>query len=370
MKKYLTSVCDTCNRSIDRLVNLTHFSIDKCVITLGCTGRLLPAVYNSNANTISSPLVGVTDWYPRGKTITDIRTISELELVNLSTGSLGQIVLAVPGIEPPEDETSSITLKIKTDLPKEYRQYTYRKEGIFRIISGIESGIEKKSLHFNTKGIDSDIIEVYVNGVERKLGLELDDYQIWNGSLSLVPPNTISFNSDIMQAGIIQIDIIISKEQSSSTVEITFNRNKLDESRKGLGAYENVNYIELITDNGLELFYLFTFDLVNLSIPLNSILIPELSSSFILLAREPYTKIDYYNNIIFPLTGLSPEQNYLKYYNINSIPTLRVTKNSVKEIFPPFKTNKFEIEQTIKVSSIGISEQSLLNNQIIIGPNI
>jgi hypothetical protein len=373
MKKYLRLTCTTCKRSIDKLVDLTHYTPDQCTITLGCEGRLQPIAYISSAGIAVAPEIGITDWRPRGSSITDNIASTDPILIDLGTGSLKQLVIAVPSFtEPVDDATVDLTFSLKADAPKAYRQYVFRKEGSFTTISGIESGLEKKALRFSAYGVDPDVVEVFVNGVKREPGTDPADYQLYDGtSTSVSPPNTILFNTAIDQTGIAQVDVIVSKEQSASTRTLTFKRNKSDESRLALGAWENVSYIEWLWETTWRKFYLYTLDLSTVtSIPLNSILVPEVSSeAVLLLARKPYTQLDRYTNVLIPLSDMSAERDYIKYYAVDSITTARVTDTSIIPIFPPLRVGKFNIEKTIKTPTVGIEEQLIFEGRVIIGPD-
>lgn len=369
MKKYLRLTCTLCRRDIDKLVDITHYTPDRCTITQGCEGRLQPVEYRSSAGIAISPEVGVKDWQPRvtratkSSTVTSTHLITTPSLVNLETGTLKQLVIAVPG---DERGSVSITLEGKADTPKAYRSYIFRKEEIFSTVSGVESGLEKKTLRYG----ESDMVEVYINGVKREPGAGPNDYQI-AGSGS-VAPNTISFNSPIDESGITQIDVIVSKEEPTSSYTLVFKRNKYDESRASTGAYENVSYVEMLRAGKWEKLYLYTLDLdiVSAAIPVNTILIPkENMDVMFLLAARPYTQIDRSSTSALVLSGLTAERDYIKYYADDSNITARATVESLVNIFPPLRFGKFNVEKTIKVYTSGVEEQIVIDGKVITGPD-
>jgi hypothetical protein len=370
MKKYLHLKCTNCKRSVDKLVNLTHYQPDKCTITLGCEGRLQPLEYKSDSSISVAQKTGATDWYPRNTEIINNKKQVDIKLIDLQSGSLKQIVIAVPQEEPPEDAIYTLSLKIKADTPKEYRQYIFRKSGVITSISGIESGLEKKALRFNAFGDSPDLVEVFVNGVKRDQGKGNLDYQIYIGdSASIAPPNTIVFNTPIEQPGISQIDIIISKDAPAKIINLHFTRNQYDESQVNTGAYENINYLERFINGKWQKYYLYTLDLNEGIIDLNSILLPvRESDAFILLARKPYTKLDRYNTIIFKLNNLN-DNDYLKYFKENNNTVLKAADTSLVSVFPPLRFNKFTTESTIKTKLAGDSEQLVIDGSVIIGPD-
>jgi hypothetical protein len=377
VKKYQRLKCTVCKRDIDKLVNYTHYTPDQCTITFGCQGRLQPVEYISNAQIAVAPEVGVTDWVPRGSTSTSTSgetTITTPDLINLQTGSLKQLVLAVESAtEPAAGSTYILNLDVQAATPKTYRQYVYRKDGDFNTVNGVESGLEKKTLRFTAYGTNPDVVEVYVNGVKRESGTGVDDYQIYDGSgTSAVPPNTILFNTIIQSASSTQVDVIVSKAAATTTVSLTFRRNQDDESRVGKGAYENVSYVEQVPSGTR--FYLYTLDLDDAtSLPLNSLLVPSAdaaaSTAFFMLAREPYTQLDRYALITLKLAGMSIERDYIKFYAEAGETTARVTETALANVFPPLRFGKFEVEKTIKTATSGVEEQIVVDGNVITGPD-
>src|SRR5574343_1085396 len=96
MKRYVRLSCTTCTRTKDQLVDLTHYTPDKCTITFQCEGRLQPVDYISNGSSIIGVApTGVTNWYPRNSTFAVINSTTTPELRDLSTGQIKQFVVAV-----------------------------------------------------------------------------------------------------------------------------------------------------------------------------------------------------------------------------------------------------------------------------------
>lgn len=376
MKKYLRLTCTICKRSIDKLVDLTHYAPDECTITLNCEGRLLPIEYRSNAEIAVAPALGVTDWRPRGTKVFNSPTDTNPNLIALETGTLKQLTLGVAlASDPGEGATHNVTFSVRADTPKAYRQYVYRMDQSFDSVAGVESGLEKKSLRFTAYGANPDLVEVYVNGVKRAEGTGPDDYQVYNGSNGILP-NTIKFNSSIVQAGITQVDVIVSKEQASNDVTLTFTRNALDESRVGTGAYENVSYVdrfdETLAAPHQRRYYLFHLDLDTATqLSLNSILVsPSTNTDAIfLLARSPYSTLDRYTDLVVELSGMDEERDYIKFYAVNSVTTARVTQTAISTIYPPLTLGKFVVEKTIKTQLPGVTEQITIDGAVITGPD-
>lgn len=360
MKKYQRLKCTKCNRDIDKLVNITHYSPDRCTITQGCEGRLTPVEYRSSAGIATSPEVGLTDWQPRGTTHTANPRLASPTLINLSTGSLSQIVVASTANTP----TITIEFEGKADKPKAYRAYVFRREGPFSTIAGVESGLEKKALRF-TK---DDMVEVFLNGVKQEPNT---DYTIADGSASSVaPPNTIVFKNVVDQPGVAQVDVIVSKEEVASSYYLVFKRNISDESRKNTGAFENIASVSgMIHNPDWKTYYLYTLDLEKIDIPLNTILVPKNSEAMLLLARRPYTQLDRYSTVVIPLQEMDIEIEYLKYFAVDGVPTLQATQESILQIFPPLRFNKFSVERPITTATAGIEEQLVIDGKVITGPD-
>lgn len=380
MKKYLRLTCGTCKRFTDRLVDTTHFAPDKCTITFKCTGTLFPVEYRSNALITTPPAIGVTDWRARGTSITGTIQDQGVSFIDTSCGSTGQIVLAVRTDVVLSDASKlMLTLNQRSDAPKNYRQYVYRVEGSFTSISGVEAGLEKKTLRFAS----TDTVEVYLNGVKLEMGTHPENYQVYTG-WSAVPPNTIGFNKTISIPGVTQVDVIVSQAVQTTQSELIFKRNISDESRRLSGAWENVDSVLSFSGSSIQHFYLFTLDLADMpsGLKVNTVLstdgravidgVTEVSTSDIhlLLARKPYSILDRYPNLSITLDTLSFERDYLKYFVVDGATVLYVTSTSVSPIYPLFQVQKFIPEKTIQIALAGVSNQVIVDGSVIVGPDV
>lgn len=388
MKKYLRFSCTVCKREVDKLVDNSRFVPDKCTITLSCQGRLVPVEYKSDGQITATPEIGVTDWYPRGSTLVQSTPISEPRLIDTSTGSFQQLVLAVKlSADPPSTSTAKLTLQTRAEAPKDFKSYVYRRETEFSTISGVEDGISKKTLKFKVWGTDPDEVSVYLNGVKLQEGTGPSDYQLDDGTPTPpAPSNTIKFNSPILPVGTFQVEVVVSKPQPAITRELTFNRNSDNEARLASGSWENVSHIERISSTGAaERFYLFTYDVKsNPDLTRNTILFPtgsvlvntgsssitaSLADCLFLLSRKPYTKVDRYPDISTRLSDLDASRDYLKYVEVNGVLSLMLTETSLFTHFPPSVVYKFNPENTIKVAVAGDEEQLVVDGKLIVGPD-
>lgn len=399
MKSYIRLGCTVCKRTTDQLVDNARVTPDKCIITLRCTGRLVPLAYRSSGEIAVAPQVGLTDWAPRVVTpeATPAFNPAVISLSDTSTGLYQQLVLAVATTtNPAPTSTAQITMSVRADAPKDFRQYTFRFETTFSTVAGVEDGIERKTMRFTAFGSNPDLVEVYLNGVKQESGTAPDQYQIYDGTgSSTVPANIVSFNSAVSFIGTTQVDVIVSKVQASTSKLLTFTRNVDNPSRTTTGAWENVDSLERFIGGSWRRFYLFTYDLrdnlgnYTSDLDINTILVPvgavsvslmpgplaetqPFTNALFLLARKPYTTIDRYPDIAIPLGGMTTERDYLKYHSVGDVPTLDVTTSAALVSYPPARLTKFDPEATIKTvtaSNAGVDEQLTIDGLVIVGPD-
>ncbi len=383
MKKYVRLYCNTCQRTTDKLVDNTRAVPDRCTITLNCQGRLFPAEYRSNGEITAAPEVGVTDWYPRGSIVSSGPATKAEQFVDMSTGKLKQIVLGIKlTAAPPNGSTATLNLAARSDTPKEYKQYIYRRDTEFSTISGVEDGIAQKTLRFKAWGPDPDLVEVYLNGAKVEEGTDPDQFQVDDGSANPpAPSNTVKFNTPVLPIGTYQVDVIVSKAQIADVYTLVFDRNQEDPNR--VGAWDNVSYVERFNGSTWDKYYLYTVDLAENSSLLkkDTILYPEggvsvsgvatiaLENIVFFLARRPYTKVDRYPDISVPLDTLGPDRDYLKYHLVDGELALQVTDTSLETFFPPSRLTKFDVEGTLKTAVAGEDEQLVVDGSVIVGPD-
>lgn len=383
MKKYLRLSCSTCHRTVDKLVDLTHYAPDQCTITLRCPGRLFPIQYRSDGGITASQIAGVQDWRPRGTTASSA-TAETIQFLNLRTGTvgaeqLGQLVIAADLAAPPAPgSVLNVKLIQRADAPKAYKQFIYRIEGMFSSVGGIESGLEKKVLRYST----TDTVQVFLNGVKLQNGVAPNDYQLYNGAINGVPPNTVNFNTPISLSGVTQVDVIVSPTVPETEVTLPFTLNAYDESRQSLGAWEDVQSVLAVRSGAWRTMYLFTLDLENAALSLNTVytaaptaslgatLVP-ISSLMFVVSRAPYSVLDRYTNIVVPFSSLEFERDYLKYSVSEGIPTMQCTTTAAEEVYPPLRVQLHSglERKTIQTPVAGVQDQIVLENRVIIGPD-
>jgi len=352
---------------------------DKCTITFKCEGRLFPVQYRSDGGITSPSEVGIVDWRVRGETKKNFLENQPLTFLNTSTGTSQQVVLAVQlDSDVGDNSTLELSLNQRVDSPKSNKAYVYRMDTSFSTASGVESGLEKKTLRYAI----TDTVEVFVNGVKQELGpVGLGTYDIYNG-VALVPPNTIVFNPIIALSGTTQVDVIVSATSATIQSTLTFNRNADDESRLTTGSWENVSHVERFNGVTWQKWYLFTLDLRDATqLSLNTIMTATASAiingtinapasrMMMLMARQPYSILDRYTNFVVPLTTLTFERDYLKHFAVNGKAVLYVTETAKEAVYPSLRVIKFNVEKTIQKIIPGIVDQIVVDTSVIVGPD-
>ncbi len=343
---------------------------------------MLPVEYRSNAEIAIAPASGTVDWYPRNETPTKSVATSEPSFVNTSTGLTQQLVLAVElPSAPAPSATAQLTLNVRADTPKNYRQFTYRFDTAFSTVAGIETGVEKKALRFTAYGANPDLVEVYINGVKQERGIGAEQYQIYVG-VNAVVPNSIAFNTPVTVSGTTQVDVIVSKAQALAQNVLTFFKNVDNPARTNTGSWENIDSFTRLVDGSWRTFYIFTYDVKNTpDIALNTILVPTgdvavtgfvpvpIARCYFMLAREPYSTLDRYPDMSIRLDGLTTERDFLKYHLVEKLATLQATQAAIAAFYPPARLTKFDPEPTIKTTLSGETEQLVIDGKVIVGPD-
>jgi hypothetical protein len=385
MKRYVTLKCSICTRQKDQLIDLTHYAPDRCVITLGCEGRLSPVGYTSDGTALLGvPPTGLSNWYPRGSTVTTTAAIQADSLYDTSTGTKKQLMIAVSddalGFAPAATAVLTLNLEAEQQTAKDYRQYTYRRTSSFTVINGVEDGQAKKVLRYSLTGATPDQVEVYVNGVKRTLGV---DYQLYDGTVgSAVPPNSVVFNTAVTGSSN-QVDVIVTKASTVSAVTLTLARAIDDESRVGTGAWEGVAAVNSpsvgrwtvfycdFAENGGALSTDVKLRVSGVSLK-NTVGGPTytVSKSAILLSRSKlYTQVDRHRSKWVALETLTSNTDYLVVKLVEGSRSLLVTEVSALDTFPPLEVVRFDTPSLLTSNLTGDDDAAELDNTLIIGPD-
>lgn len=404
MKNYLRLVCSNCLRTIDRPINNTHYTPDKCTITLGCEGRLSPVKEVANPSFSVTPRPGTRDWHARvvdpvvtPEVIRPARrpTVIQSDVIGINdglisgeTGTKKQIILAAKrrftGQAIPA--RISVVFDVAQQRPRDYRHHIIRKDTTFSEIAASDPGLNPRPLRYNVTGLTPDTVEVRVNGVLRtRSATDPEGYQLYTGDTSGVPPNSIRFNAPVMVTGRTQVDITVLKSAGAPKIETAqfVRQTEIDESRVTTGAFENIESVQRfnVTTNEWEVYDLYRMDLDSSGLPLNTLMTPSLvqpeatvdfASAFFLLARQPYTQVDRYTNIVVPFRNFSmPDDRYIKYYEDTQLKqtTMRVSVQSIETVYPPLRFDRFETEVPLKTAVHGFTEQVTIDGNVIVGPD-
>jgi len=331
------------------------------------------------------PPAGLTNWYPRGSVITGTQALQPSLLYNTSTGTLQQLVIAVPitelGFTPGARATARLVLVSEQQTAKDYRQYTYRKSGAFTAVNGVEDGAAQKVLRYNITGPSPDSVEVYVNGVKRDAGTGSTEYQLFLGPDSAAPPNSVLFNTALSDSTT-QVDVIITQASSVSSVELKFKRVIDNDARTGTGAWEGVDAVSSPALGRLCLFYLDFSEIsatlaldIKLKFGTGSVLqVQDEAQSgtarpVILLSRSGlFTELDRLRSRVINFAELSSATDYLIVKLVNKVRILFVTEDSAKDIFPALQIHRYN-KPVLQTQLAGNSDGAQLENSIIIGPD-
>lgn len=391
MKRYVTMKCSVCTRSRDILINLKQYTTDKCTITLGCEGRLAPSGYTDDGSLlIGVPPTGVTNWYPRSFVPTGTATLAEDVLYDTSTGAKRQFVVAVSdtmlGFTPSNTATLTLNLIAEQQVARDYRQYTYRRDGSVTVINGVEDALAKKVLRYTITGPTPDLVEVYVNGVKQDMGVGPTQYQLYDGTISSpVPPNSVLFNTAVTGTGT-QIDVIVTKAATLSTLAIPLVRSIDDDSRVGTGAWEGVDAVKNpATGQRYTLFYCDFTEIgttptdvklrLNPSTPSvltdgSTYVVAAAMMSILLSRTEVYTELDRQRAMHVPMSGLITNTEYMVIKFSDGVRQLLVTESAAVNVFPPYEVLTYNVPTRRRTGLAGNVDSKQLDNTFIIGPDV
>lgn len=380
-KKIVTYKCTTCNRTKDYEASKLHSFIDLCSITLNCSGRLLPIATKSLRNVLASaPVDGVPDWISRfeigaNQSSSTINSSETNLYVTLASSSSLALSLAVKRQNPSiNNNPSSFTVSFATQQSEvsTFDEFTYFISSTFNSVSGPDSTSSKKVLRFTS----SDIVKVFLNGVELIEGTLINDYRLnYNGQNGY----QVVFNTSYSISSVVKV-IVYQNQNIVLSNPITFTRNTLlVSSLENQTSWTNVSTIEYGND---------TFDvytcLDTLSLPANQILnlypngnhfstnivSTDLNNFRFLLAYPPFSVIDRIYSAFVDFDNLSDVDNHLRLYSNKGSITLEVSKSSISYVsFAPLIHVADDSLEWLSSANVITDDTSLVpNNPYIIGP--
>jgi hypothetical protein len=388
-KRYVKLECSICARTRDSLINPKYYTPDKCTITLGCEGRLSPVGETSDGSSlIGVPPIGLQNWYARSSTPVGPTPLMADVLYDTSTGRTRQLIVAIQdsaiGFTPNDTCTLTLNLIAEQQQARDYRQYTYRKTGSFAVVNGVEDAVAKKVLRYTITGANPDQVEVYVDGVKRVRGTGAAEYQLYDGVVgSPVPPNSVLFNT-VVTGVAPQVDVIVTKAATLSTLSLPLVRMIADDSRVGTGAWEGVDGIKKLNDRW-SLFYCDFTEVgttpvdvklrldpavANMVVQGNTTAIVPPASSAILLSRTKlHTAVDRTRGSWAPLSMLTSTANYLVIKFYDGARQLLVTTASVLDVFPPLEVLRYNTPTLLRTGLSGNNDAGEIDSSITIGPD-
>lgn len=376
MRKYLKYKCPICKREKDELVDTKRVKVFKCSITLGCVGRLFPIKYSETADLIpNAPPVGVENWYSRLQDKpTWFKEISD-NLIVLTNGPNSSLFVMVSHdqLDSPSDVVK-LTFSMEQASNNDFREYVFNTTLSTEVVSGIEDGISKKVLRYNTNALNPDVLVVYVNGVKLTEGLGDSQYQV-NRSSNTIIANTIKFNTPLL--GRNRITIIVTKASINKQEVIEFER--LMPADK-LGAWDSTNYI---TSNSKK-YYIFHHNFENSTLDRNrkmfiskvvitqngsDVTLPTASCKILLTNGELTTRLDRVLTNYVSCDKISNTESSVFLVNEKNTSKMVVSELLVDSIFPAFTVTEYSVKQLTLTTNIRDSEALSISNKFIRGPH-
>jgi hypothetical protein len=202
---------------------------------------------------------------------------------------------------------------------------------------------------------------------------------------SPAPPNSVLFNTAITGVAP-QVDVIVTKQATLSSLTLPFSRMISDESRAGLGAWEGVDAVKNpATGVRWALFYCDFSEVGTVPIDvrlrldagstlIDGVFVKTLTSgdAMIVLSREKlYMSVDRQRSKWIPLSALTTTTDYLVIKTIDKVRELLVTESSAVDTFPPLTVLTYQPKTLITSTATlaGDGDAAALDNTIIIGPD-
>lgn len=243
MAIYNVFQCSVCHRIKDILQDPVHAAPNQCTITKSCSGFLFP-IGETTILTPPAPVVGLTDWYPRGQKPSSVPLAPAEQTVDLSTSDTGVITMAlyVPtanapspsnpwGASPPANIVAAFTQQLTQDIP--YNEFIFNVGTTTNMISGQDS--TGKNLRFSLTNVVDGLVFVLVNGVASFPG---DTPNGWTTSVA----NQITFNNPIVAGSIVTVSVFV--QPPTATVFLQFNLNQTLIVGNNSGSWGNIRWVE------------------------------------------------------------------------------------------------------------------------------
>ena len=376
MRKYLKYKCPICKREKDELVDTKRVKVLKCAITLGCVGRLFPIKYSETADLIpNAPPAGVENWYSRLQDKpTWYNEISD-NLIVLSNGAESSLFVMVShDLADFSTDVVKLTFSMEQASNNDFREYVFNTTLSTEVVSGIEDGISKKVLRYNTSAINPDVLIVYVNGVKFTEGIDVNQYQINRVSNNIIA-NTIKFNTPLL--GKNKVTIIVTKASTNKQEIVNFTRLTPNDI---LGAWDNTNYVI----HNSKKYYIYYHNFKNSTLDRNRKMfvskvvvnqnggdntVPIASCKILLTNGELITRIDRVLTNYVGCDKISNTECSVFLMDEKNTSKLVTSELLVDSIFPAFTVTEYSVKKLTLTTNVRDSEALSISNKFIRGPH-
>lgn len=348
MTTYVTYQCSICRRTKDIAQDNVRVLPDQCNITKGCRGSLYKVGETGIASS-TPPVLGLTNWYPRGQKLETTEAESEAKSITLSTSPTGVVTLALLMTDEEAQANPSVVLVAKQQLSADvpFTEYVYSVLVETAIISGKDT--RGRNLRFSQSVIDNDQLQVLVNGVVRNQGDGANDY--------VAAPNVITFNTALPVGSIVNVSVFGVAPTITQTLTFTANYSFIASDTSG--AWGNIRWADeydaetgsLISTTDNKKWWLYSCTslgalssaaLLKVTEIQNSdqtILIPgtlgQFSESRFLLASPPYDNSDRYLNFYVDLETLASD--FMLSSQVTTTVELQADRSALVDIYPPLQ---------------------------------
>lgn len=337
---YVAYQCSVCRRIKDVLQDNVRAAPNLCTITKGCLGNLFP-IGTTSILTPTSPVDGLTNWYPRGENQTALPLQQKEQLIPLSNSSGNLITLALYLDDAVVAANPEITLNFSEQLSQNvaYQQFTFATVASTAVITGQDS--TGKNLLFSSSAITNNLVFVLVNGVARFPGTGAQDI--------VLSPNNVTFNTPLVGKNVVGIQVFSAATVIAKT--LTFAANTSPTIFEKAGAWNNIRWVREYDINGnlkSKRWWLYSCLTVN-ELPSGARLIlndisgsngqvlianADLNLAIFLISAPPNDNPDRLLNFFIDCSVLA--ESYLLLSNFTTSIQLLVDGSSLTELYPPF----------------------------------
>jgi hypothetical protein len=350
---FITYKCNTCKREIDIEEDQLRVFINKCSITQGCAGKLVPIKTKKTRNILSTDLD--TTIFNKNNTLYPDKNNSDINFVNLNS-SYNTITIAIREFDDvPLPPRINLRFNINSQNSTTFDEFVYRVSNT-KIISGKDNSNIQKVLKFS----NTDNVLVFLNGQV------LDESSYEKSYFNSIGTSIILTN---MIYSLSTIKILVYKPSDIVyTNYLEFFENKYVTSFNT--AWNNVNYVKSDGKN----YKLFSSNQI-LNLPINSRLnlypgdndaLIDDNECFILIANPHYTVVDRILSSRVPLNNFVNDENYLRLSLQNKNYMIQCTNGCVmtSSLMQPVLMTPDTISNVSSVDNSYVTNDNIISNII------